>query len=215
MKRGFIFVILSILIGCSFTEHIFAAAETPKELKLIKKYHFDSPITSAAFYPDGKPKGMGGAFTAVAMAGGVKKSDYAPEISSSQETVEKAQTLNVIVKIKTNKDSYQIGEPVQISMEVINKSDKIISAYYSSSQRFDFIVTDAASREIWRWSHRKMFLMVITPFKLESGKSVTYSYVWDKKNNEGKEVPPGRYWITGEIKISPAVESSAKRIDIK
>ena len=53
MRKITIYALLIILVlfsGLAF------AAETPKELKLVKKYHFDSPITSAAFYPDGKPK---------------------------------------------------------------------------------------------------------------------------------------------------------------
>ena len=149
-----------------------------------------------------------------AMAGGSPKPDYTQGISSSQEAAEKAQALNVIVKVKTDKNSYLKGEPVQISMEVTNKSDKTISAYYPSSQKYDFIVSDKDGTEVWRWSHNKMFLMEVIPFKLNAEGKLRFKCVWNQKDNSGENVPAGESYVTGKLTTSPKVNSQTVLIDI-
>jgi len=149
-----------------------------------------------------------------AMAGGSQKPYPSQEISSSQEAAEKAQTLNVVVKVKTDKNSYLEGEPVQISMEVINKSDKTVSAYYPSSQKYDFIITDKNGAEVWRWSRNKMFLMEIIPFQLKTGEMLRFNYVWNQKNNSSENVPTGEYYVTGKLMTSPKMNSQKIRIEI-
>jgi hypothetical protein len=118
------------------------------------------------------------------------------------------------MEIRTYKNEYTIGEKIKMSIKFTNTSSEVMSSYYPSSQKFDFIVTDINSREVWRWSRGKMFLMEVIPFRLKAGETLKYDWVWDQKDSAGKQVPFGSYRITGMINISPAVISQTKNVDI-
>lgn len=118
------------------------------------------------------------------------------------------------IELSTDKGEYALGEKIEMSIVFTNTSSEAMSSYYPSSQRFDFVVTDAQSREVWRWSYRKMFLMVIEPFKLNTGEKLRFSYIWDQKDNSGENVPAGEYYVTGRLTASPKVSSQKIRIDI-
>ena len=119
------------------------------------------------------------------------------------------------ISISTAKSAYSLGETVKMSVKYTNISSEAISTYYPSGQKFEFIVKDENRKEVWRWSRGKMFIMSIQPFELEPGKSVSYSYSWRQKDNEGKFVPAGKYYLTGEISIAPRVRSQEKAFTVK
>jgi len=117
--------------------------------------------------------------------------------------------------LTTNKASYSKGEPVKLSIKFTNISSEAISTYFTSGQKFDIIIMDGNKKEIWRWSHGKMFTMAIQPFGLEQGESVSYSYSWDQKDNSRRSVAPGKYYVTGVITIVPRITSKEKVIMVK
>jgi hypothetical protein len=96
-----------------------------------------------------------------------------------------------------------------------NTSIEAISTYFPSGQKYDILIKDKDKNDIWRWSYGKMFIMSIQPFSLAPGKSVSFNYSWHQKDNDGKPVPAGKYYIAGDITISPRVRSAEKTITIK
>ena len=125
-----------------------------------------------------------------------------------------SETLPYRVEISTDKNTYSAGEKIIVSIKVTNTSSEAISSYYSSSQKYDFIVSDKDGAEVWRWSHNKMFLMEVIPFQLKINEKLKFNYIWDQKDNSGKNVPAGEYYVTGTLTVSPKVNSQTICIDI-
>lgn len=118
-------------------------------------------------------------------------------------------------EVAVNRPVYSPGEKVKMSVKLTNPGKDVMATYFPSGKKFDFIVMDNKKKEVWRWSKGKMFIMAIQPFRLEPGKSIAYSYVWDQKDDSGVSVRPGRYYITGEISIAERIRSQEKAITIK
>ncbi len=89
------------------------------------------------------------------------------------------------------------GEPISMALSITNCSDQEVQRAYADGQRYDFIVTDAAGREVWRWSHDLAFIQVIGEETFAAGETVTYTVAWDQTTNDGERVPPGRYDVLG------------------
>jgi hypothetical protein len=137
-------------------------------------------------------------------------SAHVPAVTETQKDVSKM----VAIEVSTNKTNYSPGEKVKISIKATNNSKEEISTYYSSSQKYDLVITDKNGKEMWRWSHGKMFLMAIYPFRLKPKESVQFNYTWDQRDNSGKLLLPGKYSITGELAIAPRIRSQERAIKI-
>jgi len=118
------------------------------------------------------------------------------------------------IEVSTNKTNYSPGEKVKISIKATNNSKEEISTYYSSSQKYDLVITDKNGKEIWRWSHGKMFLMAIYPFRLKPKESIKFNYTWDQRDNSGRQVKAGEYHIKGELVIAPRLISRERTFNI-
>ncbi len=119
------------------------------------------------------------------------------------------------IEITIDKNTYSLGEKIKMSIKVTNTSSEAVSSYYSSSQKFDFFVSDKDGAEVWRWSQNKMFLMEVIPFQLKTNEKLKFNYIWDQKDTSGKNVPEGEYYVTGTFMVSPKVNSQTICIDIK
>jgi hypothetical protein len=126
----------------------------------------------------------------------------------------KAQNKSNAIELTTEKSRYYQGEPIRMTVRMTNNSKTAINSYYRSSQKYDFIIKDKNGKIIWQWSYGKMFLMALSQFMLEPGENISYSFMWDQKDNSKKVVPAGAYTILGEIKISPDIKASQKIIII-
>jgi hypothetical protein len=126
----------------------------------------------------------------------------------------KAQNKSNAIEMTTEKSRYYTGEPIRMTVRMTNYSKTAIGSYYRSSQKYDFIVKDKNGKIIWQWSYGKMFLMALSQFMLKPGENISYSFMWDQKDNSKKAVPAGAYTIIGEIKIFPFIRASKKIIII-
>ena len=118
-------------------------------------------------------------------------------------------------EISTDRNVYNISEPVKMTITLINNSSEAYSAYFPSGKKYDFMVLCAKKIERWRWSRGKMFTMAVQPLMLKSRERISYAYTWDQKDNSGRNLSPGKYYIIGEIAVSPRISSEAKEIQIK
>jgi hypothetical protein len=81
---------------------------------------------------------------------------------------------------------------VRLVLHVTNATDDAIDFTFPTSQRYDFVVTDAAGREVWRWSAERAFLQVVTEAQLEPGETWTMEATWPTGQESGSYLATGR-----------------------
>jgi len=111
-------------------------------------------------------------------------------------------------------------EPVpgglKLEMLVVNVSDKLLPFKFSSSQNYDFVITDTATgQEVWRWSHGTMFAQMVRSDSIRASSKWTYSEVWNRRDNDKNPVPPGRYRLVGILASQPPIQSEPVTIDVQ
>lgn len=90
----------------------------------------------------------------------------------------------------------EAGKPVVFILEVRNVSGAPIELRFSSGQQFDVLVfKEGEWGERWRWSKGKMFIMALTSIRLNFGEVKRFRVEWDQRDNDGHQVPPGRYRV--------------------
>lgn len=94
---------------------------------------------------------------------------------------------------------------VRLVLHVTNVTRDAIDFTFPTSQRYDFVVADAAGREVWRWSADRAFLQVVTEAQLEAGETWTMEATWPT----GQE--SGSYLVTGRLtSIDRGLEQQAE-----
>lgn len=114
-------------------------------------------------------------------------------------------------------------DEIKLDFSLHNISGESLAFYFSSSQKFDIFITDNNGMEVYRWSHDKGFATAIIDTKLKKDEKLSFSEVWDYKDNKGNRVLPGKFTIT--VKILAKLESgknishdeltAAKDIEVK
>jgi hypothetical protein len=70
------------------------------------------------------------------------------------------------------------GDSVEFVFQITNTTEHAIGLEYSSGQSFDFVVTDDAGAEIWRWSGDRMFTQALRNETLAAGETLTFRAGW-------------------------------------
>lgn len=115
-----------------------------------------------------------------------------PESSDASQTVEATQDFEVTVT--TDKAVYAVGEPVRGRITVVNRSGATVRLRFSSSQRFDFVVRNAAGEDVWQWSVFRFFAQVLGQEELAPGGTLSYEDVL------AGDFGPGSYSVVGSLK---------------
>ncbi|HLK57796.1 MAG TPA: BsuPI-related putative proteinase inhibitor [Chthonomonadaceae bacterium] len=97
-------------------------------------------------------------------------------------------------EVKTNKQTYGVNDPIQMTFTVKNTGGSTLPLNFSSSQKYDFEIKrgkDATGETIWKWSKGRAFAMVMLSSKLEPGKPLTFTewYKPGAKSAEGAPLP--------------------------
>jgi len=128
--------------------------------------------------------------------------DFIEQIKQiKEELLKPAASLFATVLDITPKD-----EAIKLDFSLCNISGESLAFYFSSSQKFDIFITDNNGMEVYRWSHDKGFATAIINTKLKKDEKLSFSEVWDYKDNKGNRVPPGKYTIT--VKILAKLENT-------
>ena len=107
-------------------------------------------------------------------------------------TISEERNMNYGVSMTTDKISYSIGEPIKMTLKILNYTEEDIVFHFNTSQRYDFITEDEEGNEIWRWSKDRMFAMVLGEEILgPTNTEVNYSAEYKSK------LSPGYYKVTG------------------
>jgi hypothetical protein len=91
------------------------------------------------------------------------------------------------------------GKPITLRLVLRNGGTAAHRLQYSSARTYDVTVLGAGGRELWRWSHGRMFAQMVSDVALGPGESREFRATWDQRTNDGAAVPPGRYEAVGSI----------------
>ena len=79
------------------------------------------------------------------------------------------------VKIATSANAER---DVRFVLHVTNRAEKNVELMFPSGQTHDFVVKDAAGREVWRWSEGRMFTQALQSKLLGGSATATYQETW-------------------------------------
>jgi hypothetical protein len=96
----------------------------------------------------------------------------------------------------------RVGDGVTFTLDVTNRSPKLLELTFPSGQTHDFAVVDASGREVWRWSNDRMFTQSLQNRQISA--SETASYV-ERMPTEGMH---GTYTVVASLESAnhPIVE---------
>jgi len=115
----------------------------------------------------------------------------APSINANNS---KTSSDGLVVVVRTDKDIYQFGEPVEISIYVENHGNENITVVFPTTQMADFIVDNFC----YQWSAGKVFLPTPISITIPSGGRVLLlNDRWTQVDLYGNQVRPGGHDITG------------------
>lgn len=109
------------------------------------------------------------------------------------------QTKTVDSTLVSDRSSYAQGLPIKMNFKVVNDGASATTYDFPSAQLYDVVVADAQGLELWHWSHGKFFAQLITHLKIAPGSSASFGTTWDQRDDSGKPVAPGRYFITAKL----------------
>jgi hypothetical protein len=77
------------------------------------------------------------------------------------------------------------GADVRFEFHVTNTSSKKLELNFPSGQTHDVVVTDAAGRELWRWSAGQMFTQALRNQPLGAHETLSYTVRWHRPASAG------------------------------
>jgi len=115
--------------------------------------------------------------------------------AASPSTREECPRLNdeivqtLFAGVQLDKDGYKQGEPVKITLRLINCADDKITRSFPDTQRYDFSVRVAGGEELWRWSEGQEFQPEAADETLESAQVVTQATTsrWQSLRQNGSD----------------------------
>ena len=113
------------------------------------------------------------------------------------------------IVLKADKETYGQGEPIKLTLHVINRGTEPVTLHFLSAQRYDVAVKNLEGQEIWRWSNGQMFAQVMGEETLQPGrKARTYRITVRER------LSSGRYTVIGMIPAQEELLSESITISI-
>lgn len=108
------------------------------------------------------------------------------------------------LSLEVRSEKVEQEDRFKFTLVIQNISNNPITLCFTSSKKFDFVVSQSGS-EVWRWSSGRMFAQVILDQVIDFGGSIRFTEVWDYKGNSGDRLPAGEYDLTGILSSKPAL----------
>ncbi|MBI2918654.1 MAG: hypothetical protein HYY01_11785 [Chloroflexi bacterium] len=93
----------------------------------------------------------------------------------------------------------QPGMEAVLKVSIYSNSDCPVE-YTIGKPAFDFAVTRLDGTEVWRWS-RGRETGQSTALRLGKREERSFEAAWDLRDNEGRSLPEGAYWVQGYLNI--------------
>ncbi len=104
------------------------------------------------------------------------------------------------VTLAADKAVYAPGEPIALTLRVVNGTPKPVRLSFRTGQRFDLVMEDGQGREAWRWSVGRLFAQVLGEETLEPSGGEFLA-----RGTAERTFPSGTYTVKGTI---PALEGA-------
>lgn len=105
---------------------------------------------------------------------------------------------SMVALLELDKSSYEQGEPVELTLRLVNCSRRPITRTFPDAQRYDFAAKPENGDEVWRWSSGMAFAEDMGEETYEPSEQLTFTETWDQLDNDGRPVEPGQYEISAE-----------------
>jgi hypothetical protein len=99
------------------------------------------------------------------------------------------------------------GDSVSFDLAVANGAESAVVLSFATSQRYDFVVRDAAGAEVWRWSADRMFTQVLSEETVPAGGLLEYHGTWRADS-------PGSYRVEARLESSDHPLSLLAEIEV-
>ena len=118
--------------------------------------------------------------------------------------------------VKLEIEAIPDGGQHRLIFRVQNASDQLLAFDFTSSQDFDFVITDPVNgTEIWRWSERRFFSQVTRSEAILPGREWAFEAVWNHRDNAFNEVPPGLYRVVAVLAADNPVDTLPLSIEVQ
>ncbi len=104
----------------------------------------------------------------------------------------------VVALLELGKLSYEQGEPIDMTLRLVNCASGPITRTFRDAQRYDFAAKTQDGDEVWRWSSGMIFAEVQGEETYQPNEQLTFTETWDQLDSEGQPVEPGQYELTTE-----------------
>lgn len=116
--------------------------------------------------------------------------------------------MNVI--LTADKATYAPGEPIMLTLRVVNGTSKPVRLSFRTAQRFDLVVEDGSGREVWRWSAGRLFAQVLGEETLAPSGGEFRAHA----TAEGR-FPPAVYTVKGIVPSREGVLSASATVTVR
>ncbi len=111
---------------------------------------------------------------------------FARGTSSHKETLAASSGSRSSKSVLTSKFTVSSNHGVELNLDIRNNTTKMVELQFASGQTHDFVVEDAAGKEVWRWSAGRMFTQAMQNKLVKAKEVTTFSENWDAKDMHGK-----------------------------
>ena len=102
------------------------------------------------------------------------------------------------VTVTTDKNEYNIGEPVEITIFVTNWGVETVYIEFPSTCLGDFNVKNESGQQIYRWGSDHGCFYIVVPRTIYVGQTIElFNEYWNQLDFYGDQVSPGSYKVKG------------------
>jgi len=127
-----------------------------------------------------------------------------------------ATVRGVQIELRLNKAAYTAGEPVEITLTLLNPATAVAKFQFPTGQMYDFIVSKDG-QFVWQWSFGRAFTQAFTALTLLPGESKLFKEQWDQRDARGHQAPAGEYEMVavfpaGEVEVVVPPQGETLRV---
>ena len=149
------------------------------------------------------------AASALAFACGPRAHSAAEHPAPKQGQPESAATATDSAGTVAANLAVDVGEQVELTLEVANASEKRIELRFPNGQTHDMAVLDASGREVWRWSKGRLFTSADQNRIVGTGEVVTFG------GKVKQDLPAGSYTAVATLTSSNHPVEVRKGFELK
>jgi hypothetical protein len=122
----------------------------------------------------------------------------------------RSERSDLILLLTASKAVCAEGEPMELTLQVVNRGPRPVTLQFRDSQRYDFLIRNAQGQEVWRWSANQMFAHMLGQETLSpDGGNLTYRVV------ARATLRRGSYTVMGVVPVIDAQMSALLEVTIQ